>query len=253
MGRKATLLSRENSEQAALQADRHAGASSGSGEEASQPLLSGASHSLFAPGNTQSQGTEDGRTSWRSSFTSGYSKNRQRTQDFLASRTQHYCVLALVALDLFGIFADIFINLYECEEGSPNEKLEKVRSVLGIMGLVFSSLFMLELLVSIWAFGFRYFASWFHIFDGTVIVAGFVIDVILHGILEEIASLVVILRLWRFFKIIEEFSVGAQEQMEGLELRLEQMESENQDLKKALSRSKGTDEEAGIGSHKRPT
>ena len=62
--------------------------------------------------------------------------------------------------------------------------------------------------------------------------------------LEEVASLVVILRLWRFFKIIEEFSVGAEEQMEGLELRIEQLESENQDLRREMRRLKGTlDEE----------
>ena len=71
---------------------------------------------------------------------------------------------------------------------------------------------------------------------------------LLHGVLEEVASLVVILRLWRFFKIVEEFSVGAEEQMDGLELRIEQLESENGDLKRELRRQKGTlDEEAAAG------
>jgi cell division protein FtsB len=72
-----------------------------------------------------------------------------------------------------------------------------------------------------------------------VILAGFIVDVLLHGILEEVASLVIILRLWRFFKIIEEFSVGAQEQMDGLELRIEQLETENADLKAELKKQKG--------------
>lgn len=71
---------------------------------------------------------------------------------------------------------------------------------------------------------------------------------LLHGVLEEVASLVVILRLWRFFKIIEEFSVGAEEQMEGLEMRIEQLETENGDLKKELKKQKGTlDEEEEVG------
>jgi hypothetical protein len=75
-----------------------------------------------------------------------------------------------------------------------------------------------------------------------------VTDVLLHGVLEEVASLVVILRLWRFFKIIEEFSVGAEEQMEGLNIRIEQLESENQDLKLELKKQKGTlDEEEEVG------
>lgn len=70
-------------------------------------------------------------------------------------------------------------------------------------------------------------------------MAGFIVDVLLHGILEEVASLVIILRLWRFFKIIEEFSVGAEEQMDGLELRIEQLESENADLREELKKQKG--------------
>jgi len=94
----------------------------------------------------------------------------------------------------------------------------------------------------------RYFNSWFHSFDATVIVAGFIVDVLLHGVLEEVASLVIILRLWRFFKIIEEFSVGAEEQMDGLELRIEQLELENADLKRELKKQKGTldEEEDGV-------
>jgi len=112
---------------------------------------------------------------------------------------------------------------------------------------VFSCLFMVELILSVWAFGWRYFTSWFHTFDAIVIVAGFVVDVLLHGILEEVASLVIVLRLWRFFKIIEEFTVGAQEQMDGLELRIESLELENRDLKERLRKSKGDDEESEIG------
>lgn len=73
----------------------------------------------------------------------------------------------------------------------------------------------------------RYFSSKFHILDSLVILASFSTDVLLHGIVEEIASLVVILRLFRFFKIIEEFSVGAQEQMEGLQTQVEALEREN--------------------------
>ena len=80
-----------------------------------------------------------------------------------------------------------------------------------------------------------------------MIGAGFLVDVVLHGIVEEIASLVVILRLWRFFKIIEEFSVGAEEQISGLEMRLEELEGQNQDLKEQLKKSKGVDEEEEVG------
>ncbi|KAK5161653.1 hypothetical protein LTR04_003920 [Oleoguttula sp. CCFEE 6159] len=103
-----------------------------------------------------------------------------------------------------------------------------------MVSLVFSRLFMIELVASIWAFGLSYFNSCFHVFDAIVIIAGFTIDVLLRGVLEEVASLLVILRLWRVFKIIEELSVGAEEQMETLQERIEMLEKENRNLEDDL-------------------
>ena len=67
---------------------------------------------------------------------------------------------------------------------------------------------------------------------------GFVIDSSLQGlpILEEVGSVVVVLRLWRVFKIIEEFSTGAQEQMDSLAERVEELEKENQQLQREVAR-----------------
>ena len=67
-----------------------------------------------------------------------------------------------------------------------------------------------------------------------MIVAGFIVDVCLKGVLEEIGSIVVVLRLWRVFKIIEEFSAGAQEQMDTLTEKIEKLKMENTELKKEL-------------------
>ena len=72
--------------------------------------------------------------------------------------------------------------------------------------------------------------------DGLVIIASFVIDLLTHGILEEIASLVIVLRLWRFVKIVEELSVGASERMEEIEQQVELLEKENAELKVEIRR-----------------
>ena len=226
----------------------------------SQPLLNEDRTALNSNGDSQPAENSHPRATRAKIW---YNAVKRIVQDFLSSTAQHYTVLGLVSCDLLGIFADIIINLYQCDEDDTDPKWDDVRNGLGIAGLVFSCLFMLELLGSVWAFGWRcvfplcsclisqmlillssYFKSWFHCFDAAVIVAGFITDVVLHGIIEEVASLVVILRLWRFFKIIEEFSVGAEEQMDGLELRIEQLETENEDLKRELKKQKGTlDEE----------
>lgn len=61
----------------------------------------------------------------------------------------------------------------------------------------------------------------------------------LSGVLEEAGSIVVILRLWRVFKIVEEFSAGASDQMDIMAEKIEKLEVENQGLKKELSSLQG--------------
>jgi len=75
-------------------------------------------------------------------------------------------------------------------------------------------------------------------------MASFIIDVLLRGILEEVASLVIILRLWRVFKIMEELSVGAQEQTEALRERIETLEQEKSHLEVELTRLKSRGQES---------
>ncbi|MCJ1379099.1 hypothetical protein MMC17_002199 [Xylographa soralifera] len=175
---------------------------------------------------------------------------RAQTQRALTSKTGHYSVLLLVSLDVSIIFADFLISLYQCEhscgnaDSGVNHDLDEAQEVMGIVSLIFSCLFMLELLASIWAFGLPYFKSKFHCFDAFVIVAGFIVDVCLKGVLEEIGSIVVVLRLWRVFKIIEEFSAGAEEQMDTLTERIESLEMENKELKKELNGLKSTERDA---------
>lgn len=84
--------------------------------------------------------------------------------------------------------------------------------------------------------------------DGLVIIASFVIDLLTHGILEEIASLVIILRLWRFVKIVEELSVGASERMEEIEQQVEMLEKENAELKNEIRRFRPADDVEGVES-----
>ena len=93
---------------------------------------------------------------------------------------------------------------------------------------------------------FSYFRSWFHCLDALVIVAGFIVDVLLHGIIGEAASLIVIMRLWRVFKIIEELSVGAEEQTEDLHRKIDELENDNRLLRKENAHLRRTLNEAGV-------
>lgn len=97
-----------------------------------------------------------------SSLRTCYRQSQRGVKSFLSSQAQHYTVLSLVSLDLLGIFADIIINLYQCDEGDfAGPKWNDVREGLSIAGLVFSVLFLLELIMSVWAFGWRLVVSFF--------------------------------------------------------------------------------------------
>jgi len=77
----------------------------------------------------------------------------------------------------------------------------------------------------------RFFHDWFHCFDALIIVASFTLDVITRGIIEELGSLIIILRLFRFVKIVEELGLGESERLEEMEAKMAELERENSDLR----------------------
>ncbi|CAH0024716.1 unnamed protein product [Clonostachys rhizophaga] len=160
---------------------------------------------------------------------------REKAKRFLSSKVGHYSVLTLVSLDVLGMIADFVLRLFQCEQGKSSYDWDLALDILGALGLGFSCLFMVELIASIWAFGYGYFTSWFHCFDAFIVVAGFITDVVLHGVIEEVASFIVVLRLWRVVKIIEELGVGEQERAEESQRRIDELGSEVDLLRKELA------------------
>ena len=85
---------------------------------------------------------------------------RREIRRFFSSLYGHYLVLILVSIDVGCIFADFLMSLYICDHSgdksnSVSEDLPYVQDALQVIGIVFSCLFMVELLASIWAFGLR--------------------------------------------------------------------------------------------------
>ncbi|KAK3187015.1 hypothetical protein K4F52_004181 [Lecanicillium sp. MT-2017a] len=159
----------------------------------------------------------------------------RRCRRFLASRRKHFLVMAVVALDVTALLANVFIQLIACEMQQSDEPwVQTITRSLETLGLFFSCLFMVELGACLFAFGFSYLKSSFHLFDAVVIVFSFLIDVSAQGLTESIGSLVVVLRLWRLAKISEEVVMGATERMEILEQQLDELENENKRLRTRL-------------------
>ncbi|KAI0540511.1 hypothetical protein GGR58DRAFT_133251 [Xylaria digitata] len=160
---------------------------------------------------------------------------RAQTRHFFLSRTKHWIILTLILLDVAGILAEIFIALITCELHRQDEDwVAPTQRGLTGFALAMSCVFMVELALSVFADGIKFFSSWFHCLDAFVIVGSFTVDLLEHGIAEEIASLVVVLRLRRFVKIVQEFSVEQEELTEELRLRILELEERTVDLEAQL-------------------
>ena len=118
-------------------------------------MSGGESQLLLRESNTTGQVQHHGIT-----LNASYdSPSRREIRHFLSSKYGHYAVLLLVSLDVSCIFADFLIALYvcehKCEKGEIlNKDFDKAQDALGIVSLIFSCLFLAELVLSIWAFGF---------------------------------------------------------------------------------------------------
>ncbi|KAK0644524.1 hypothetical protein B0T16DRAFT_356452, partial [Cercophora newfieldiana] len=154
---------------------------------------------------------------------------RAETRAFLETKTKHYMVMGLVALDVLAILADVFIALMACDMRLEDEKegtwVGVTRGALHVTAAVLSGVFLVELGVMIWLGGLgEFFEEWFYCFDAFVIVTSFVIDVVAHGTLEEIGSLIIVLRLWRVVKIVDELGVSAEERTQEMDRKLAVLE-----------------------------
>ena len=77
-------------------------------------------------------------------------------------------------------------------------------------------------------------------------MASFVGEICLKGVLEKIGSIVIVLRLWRFVKIVKEFSADAQERMDTFTEQIEQLKMENTEVKKELNAVKAKYSNGGM-------
>ncbi|CCC13078.1 hypothetical protein SMACR_06296 [Sordaria macrospora] len=164
---------------------------------------------ISSPSSQNGLFPESSSSPWAQSHHPGL---RAQARTFLSSKTKHYIVLALVAVDIASIVADILVALVACDLKQEGAKwVSETREGLHMLRTLISSLFLVELAGMIWAFG-----------------AGFAVDVVMlvmHGDgIEEIAELIIVLRLWRLIKIIEELGVGLSEGMEQMRRRVEELE-----------------------------
>lgn len=119
-------------------------------------------------------------------------------------------IIRQIATDAACVLADLGYSFLTpgCEppgeEGTP-----AWLTVLANISLAITTFFLIEIPLSLWAFGFQYMNplggaphAGLHAFDAAVIITTFVLEVILRGKERELAGLLIILRLWRLVKLV---------------------------------------------------
>lgn len=83
-------------------------------------------------------------------------------------------------------------------------------NILAQISLFITTVFVVEIPVTIWAMGARNYNPFgpvphaaLHFFDAVVILTTFVLEVVLRGRERELASLLIVLRLWRLVKLVQ--------------------------------------------------
>jgi len=185
---------------------------------------------------------------------------KERVAQALESNKFHKLVLTLITIDAICVLADLSYT-FLLDDCSPLEEEPRWLTVLAYISLVITSIFLIEIPLAIYAFGSKFYNpfakgeertvhSGLHLLDAVVILVTFIIEVFLKGRERELASLLILFRLWRLIKLISGVAVGVGETSEEdarrvyelqatlreKEAQLEELKNENKSLKEQLSR-----------------
>ncbi|BGP14535.1 hypothetical protein JCM10213v2_002484 [Rhodosporidiobolus nylandii] len=170
---------------------------------------------------------------------SAFSRFRRRLAYLLDRPATHWTIVLLSLLDfLFTLSELVYVflkdTMCECDNSCPEEPA--LLEVFDVLSLLITGTFCLEIPLDLLAFGPAHDLSvrhhWLHCFDALVVIVAFVLEIVLKGAEKDVASLVIILRLWRLVKLLSTLEVGRSEYEEQTEVSRErqQWEAEREKL-----------------------
>ncbi|GAA5960123.1 hypothetical protein JCM21900_002410 [Sporobolomyces salmonicolor] len=152
---------------------------------------------------------------------SRYSGFRRQLAYALDTPAFHWTIIGLSLLDFIFVMCAIgyeYLKDQRCLCDDSCEEDVPVMEILDLLSIFITGLFVLEIPLDLIAFGISHYTTathWpLHCFDAVVVVVAFVVEVGVKGPLEEIASLLIILRLWRLIKLVSTLEVGMTEYRE---------------------------------------
>lgn len=137
---------------------------------------------------------------WSLRSSHAFSK-REQLYHWLESAPVAITVLVLVSVDCVILGVQLMIDL---------EALQSVSHViietLHISSIVILSVFVVEVLLKVFAMGVKWLKSPWDVFDGTIVIVSWALDISLSaGDVASASSFLIVLRLWRVARIIHGF------------------------------------------------
>jgi len=142
---------------------------------------------------------------------------RQRIRDIVHNHRYQIAVIILVLLDAAIVVATIIVD-DASGKSRKSHTMEIVELVLHDFSLAILSLFMVEIIVKLFALGLSFFKHKLEVFDACVVIVSFSLDiVILHrnsdGALGGV-EFIILLRLWRISRIVNGLIVSVKKKSE---------------------------------------
>ncbi|EAU88616.2 hypothetical protein CC1G_04322 [Coprinopsis cinerea okayama7 len=169
---------------------------------------------------------------------------RTTTARVLTSPHMHRILILLIFIDVVFVLVELGYTLFNpnCSELEPRETPVWMEA-LSITSLALSALLVTEIPITVWCMGIQYFnpfgaVHWaaLHLFDALINLATFILDLVLRGRERELASLLIILRLWRIAKLVSSVAVATDSLEEEVEARLEATKQELHRTKEELGK-----------------
>ena len=129
---------------------------------------------------------------------------RKKLRHFFHSKLFHVLLGVLIAIDLVIVLFDIVVLLLYCGRNMPPTMEHIVHDIIYI-SITILGVFLVELTIQIYAFGFREWSHhWMHIFDYIIVFITFTAEISLHGnaAMESVVGLLITFRLWRLVRVI---------------------------------------------------
>lgn len=176
-----------------------------------------------------------------------YHKLQARMAELLESREAHYLVIGLVLFDLAIVLTELVLSSFFPSQQLAPHIVHVAEEALSWTSIGILALFTSELVAKLLVFGLGYYThSKWHMFDATIVVISFTLELSLKGVAQEVASLLIFFRLWRIMRIMH----GVAEAMElnhTQELHKHQHEIVHLQSELAVARQRSEDLQQQVG------